>query len=92
MSDRMQAPGNADDPPGREPDVADEDEIAAKMAAVMRAQESTGKAGWIPDLRSRTQIPALAPAGRPLSPGRPAAGGAGRAGGRVRAWAAAAGL
>ena len=50
MSDRMQAPGNADDQPGREPDVADEDEIAAKMAAVMRAREKHREGGVDPEL------------------------------------------
>ena len=72
MSNRIPAAGNADDQRGSEPDMSATDEFA-KMRAVMRASESTGKAGWIQNSRSRTQIPALTPepgsGGFPLSPG-----------------------
>ena len=46
MSDRMPAPGDA----GDQPDVADHDEIAAKMEAVMRAQERHREGGVDPEL------------------------------------------
>jgi hypothetical protein len=49
MSDRVPAPGDADDQPGSEPDVADDDEFA-KMRAVMRAQEEHREGGVDPDL------------------------------------------
>ena len=49
MSDRVPAPGDADDQPGSEPDVADTDEFA-KMRAVMRAQETHREGGVDPDL------------------------------------------
>jgi hypothetical protein len=45
MNDRLPAPGDADDQRGSEPDVADDDEIAAKMRAVMRAQEKHREGG-----------------------------------------------
>jgi hypothetical protein len=38
MSDRVPAPGDADDQPGSEPEVADTDEFA-NMRAVMRARK-----------------------------------------------------
>jgi hypothetical protein len=50
MSDRIPVPGDADDQPGREADVADHDEIAAKMEAVMRAQERHREGGVDPEL------------------------------------------
>ena len=50
MTDRTPAPGDADDQPGSEPDVADDDELAAKMAAVMRAQERHREGGVDPEL------------------------------------------
>ena len=50
MTDRMSAPGDAGDQPGREPDAADADEIAAKMEAVMRAQEKHREGGVDPEL------------------------------------------
>jgi hypothetical protein len=46
MSDRVPAPGDA----GDQPDVADHDEIAAKMEAVMRAQERHREGGVDPEL------------------------------------------
>jgi hypothetical protein len=49
MSDRVLAPGDADDQPGSEPDVADTDEFA-KMRAVMRAQEEHREGGVDPEL------------------------------------------
>jgi hypothetical protein len=49
MSDRVPAPGDADDQPGSEPDVADTDEFA-KMRAVMRAQETHREGGVDPEL------------------------------------------
>jgi hypothetical protein len=49
MSDRVPAPGDADDQPGSEPDVADTDEFA-KMRAVMRAQEEHREGGVDPEL------------------------------------------
>jgi hypothetical protein len=49
MSDRVPAPGDADDQPGSEPDVADADEFA-KMRAVMRAQEKHREGGVDPEL------------------------------------------
>ena len=50
MTERIPVPGNADDQPGSEPDVADDDELAAKMAAVMRAQERHREGGVDPEL------------------------------------------
>ena len=50
MSERIPAPGDADNQPASEPDVADDDEIAAKMAAVMRAQERHREGGVDPEL------------------------------------------
>ena len=50
MSDRMPAPGDAGDQPGSEPAAADDDEIAAKMEAVMRAQERHREGGVDPEL------------------------------------------
>jgi hypothetical protein len=50
MTDRMPAPGNAGDQTGSEPDAADTDEIAAKMEAVMRAQEKHREGGVDPEL------------------------------------------
>jgi len=49
MSDRTPAPGDAEDRPGSEPDVADTDEFA-KMQAVMRAQEEHREGGVDPEL------------------------------------------
>jgi hypothetical protein len=40
----------------------------AKMWAVMRTSESTGKAGWIQNSRTRTQVPALTPEPRSGGP------------------------
>ena len=45
MSDHGPAPEDANDRRGSEPDVAEEDEIAAKMRAVMRAQEKHREGG-----------------------------------------------
>ena len=53
MSDRMPAPGDADD----QPDVADDDEIAAKMEAVMRAQEKHREGGVDPELEDTDADP-----------------------------------
>jgi hypothetical protein len=50
MTDRMPAPGAADDQRGSEPDVADDDQIAARMRAVMRAQEKHREGGVDPEL------------------------------------------
>jgi len=50
MSDRMPAPEDADDERGSELDVAEDDEIAAKMRAVMRAQEAHREGGVDPEL------------------------------------------
>ena len=50
MSDHTPAPGDADDQSGREPERADDDEIAAKMEAVMRAQEKHREGGVDPEL------------------------------------------
>jgi hypothetical protein len=49
MSDRMPAPGDADDQHGSEPDVADTDEFA-KMRAVIRAHEKHREGGVDPEL------------------------------------------
>jgi phage gp29-like protein len=50
MSDRTPAPGGADDQRGSEPEGADDEEIAAKMRAVMRAQEGHREGGVDPEL------------------------------------------
>jgi hypothetical protein len=50
MTDRTPTPGDADDQPGSEPERADDDEIAAKMEAVMRAQEKHREGGVDPEL------------------------------------------
>jgi hypothetical protein len=50
MTDHTPVPEDADDQRGSEPDVADDDEIAAKMRAVMRAQERHREGGVDPDL------------------------------------------
>ena len=50
MSDRMPMPGDADDQRGSEAGVADDDEIAAKMRAVMRASEKHREGGVDPEL------------------------------------------
>ena len=50
MSDHRPAPEDADDERGSEPDVADDDEIAAKMRAVMRVQEMHREGGVDPEL------------------------------------------
>ena len=50
MTDRTPAPGDADDRPGSEPGRADDDEIAATMEAVMRAQEKHREGGVDPEL------------------------------------------
>ena len=57
MSDRMPAPEDADDERGSEPDVADNDEIAAKMEAVMRAQERHREGGVDPELEDTDADP-----------------------------------
>jgi len=57
MTDRMSAPGDAGDQPGREPDAADADEIAAKMEAVMRAQEKHREGGVDPELEDQDADP-----------------------------------
>jgi hypothetical protein len=49
MTDRVPAPGDADDQPASAPDVADADEFA-KMRAVMRAQEKHREGGVDPEL------------------------------------------
>jgi hypothetical protein len=49
MGDRTPA-GDADNEHGHGPDAADDDEIAAKMRAVMRAQEIHREGGIDPDL------------------------------------------
>ena len=49
MSDRMSAPGNADDQRGSEPEVADTAEFA-KTRAVMRASEMHCEGGVDPEL------------------------------------------
>jgi hypothetical protein len=50
MTDHRPVPEDADDQRGSEPDVADDDEIAEKMRAVMRAQERHREGGVDPDL------------------------------------------
>jgi len=50
MSDHRPAPDDADDQRGSEPEVADDDEIAVKMRAVMRAQERHREGGVDPEL------------------------------------------
>ena len=50
MTDHTPGPEDADDQRGSEPDVADDDEIAAKMRSVMRAQERHREGGIDPDL------------------------------------------
>ena len=50
MTDRTPAPGDADDRPGSEPGRADDDEIAAKAEALMRAQERHREGGVDPEL------------------------------------------
>jgi hypothetical protein len=50
VSEDRPAPEDADDQRGNEPDVADDDEIAAKMRAVMRAQERHREGGVDPEL------------------------------------------
>jgi len=50
MTDPRPAPGDAGDQRGSEPDVAETDEIAAKMEAVMRAQEKHREGGVDPEL------------------------------------------
>jgi hypothetical protein len=57
MSDHTQAPEDADDQRGSEPEAADEDEIAAKMRAVMRAQETHREGGVDPDLEEAGDDP-----------------------------------
>jgi hypothetical protein len=49
MSDRMPTPEDADDQPGREPDLSATDEFA-KMRAVMRASEKHREGGVDPEL------------------------------------------
>ena len=46
MSDRIPAPGDADDQRGSEPEVSEDDEIA-KMQAVMRASEKHREGGVV---------------------------------------------
>jgi hypothetical protein len=46
MSDRIPAPGDANDQAGSEPEVANENEIA-KMQAVMRASEKHREGGVV---------------------------------------------
>jgi len=50
MSDRTPAPEGTDDQRGSEPAGAEDDEIAAKMRAVMRAQEEHREGGVDPEL------------------------------------------
>jgi hypothetical protein len=50
MTDPRPAPGDAGHQRGSEPDVAETDEIAAKMEAVMRAQEKHREGGVDPEL------------------------------------------
>ena len=57
MTDRTPAPGDADDRPGSEPGRADDDEIAAKMEAVMRAQEKHREGGVDPELEDTDADP-----------------------------------
>ena len=57
MTDRIPAPGDADDQPGSEPGRADDDEIAAKMEAVMRAQERHREGGVDPELEDTDADP-----------------------------------
>ncbi len=49
MSDRMPAPGHADDQRGSEPDMSDTGEFA-KMRAVMRASDKHREGGVDPEL------------------------------------------
>jgi hypothetical protein len=49
MSNRMPAPGDADDQRGREPDLSATDEFA-KMRDVMRASEKHREGGVDPEL------------------------------------------
>ena len=57
MSEHRQAPEDADDQRDSEPDVADEDELAAKMRAVMRVQEMHREGGVDPDLEEAGEDP-----------------------------------
>ena len=57
MSDRTPAPEDADDQRGSEPDVAEDDEIAAKMRAVMAAQERHREGGVDPELEDSDPDP-----------------------------------
>ena len=57
MTDPRPAPGDAGDQGGSEPDVADDDEIAAKMEAVMRAQEKHREGGVDPELEETDADP-----------------------------------
>ena len=57
MSEHRQAPEDADDQRGSGPDVADEDEIAAKMRAVMRASEKHREGGVDPELEAADADP-----------------------------------
>lgn len=50
MSDHTPEPGDADDQRGNEPEVADDDQIVAKMRAVMRASENHREGGVDPEL------------------------------------------
>jgi hypothetical protein len=56
MSDRVPAPGDADDQGGSKPDVADTDEFA-KMRAVMRASEKHREGGVDPELEDADADP-----------------------------------
>jgi hypothetical protein len=57
MSDHRPAPEDADDQRGSEPEVAEDDEIAAKMRAVMRAQERHREGGVDPGLEDADADP-----------------------------------
>ena len=57
MSNRLPAPGDADDQRGSEPDVSATDEFA-KMRAVMRAQEKHREGGVDPELEDVDPGPA----------------------------------
>ena len=56
MSDRIPAPGDADDQRGSEPDMSATDEFA-KMRAVMRASEKHREGGVDPELEAEETDP-----------------------------------
>jgi hypothetical protein len=57
VSERMPAPGDADDQGGSEPDLADDDEMTAKMQAVMRASEKHREGGVDLDFEIPDAVP-----------------------------------